>query len=368
MKAPFLDLKLINSAYRDDLVAAMTRVLDSGWYVLGSEVESFEKEFAAFCGVKHCLGVANGLDALTLIIRAYKEIGKLKEGDGVIVPANTYIASIMAITENKLKPILVEPVLDTYNLDPALIRLSIDNSTKAILPVHLYGQACDMDALSLIAKEHGLLVIEDCAQAHGAMVSNRMVGNCGDAAGFSFYPGKNLGAIGDAGCVTTNDDQLANCLRALRNYGSHKKYVNEYNGVNSRLDELQAAILRVKLRGLAAETVERQRIASIYNEGITNKELVLPRVEDPKSHVWHLFVVRTDTRDKFSAHLTNNSIGHLFHYPIPPHHQKAYSHWPKTTFPITEKIHREVVSLPLYPGMTMTQVENVIEACNSFRG
>jgi dTDP-4-amino-4,6-dideoxygalactose transaminase len=366
MDTPFLDLKLINAAHRDEIIAAMIKVLDSGWYILGSEVESFEKEFAEYCGVSHCLGVANGLDALTLIIRAYKEMGKLKEGDGVIVPANTYIASILAVTENGLRPILVEPALGSYNLNPALIEKSIDKSTRAILPVHLYGQACDMESIATIAERHQLIVIEDCAQAHGAKVAQRVVGSWGHAAGFSFYPGKNLGALGDAGCITTNDGQLAQCLRALRNYGSHKKYVNEMIGVNSRLDELQAAILRVKLRGLEGETRERQRIASTYLRDIKNPQIVLPKLFDPKSHVWHLFVVRSENREKLAAHLTSCGIGSLFHYPIPPHKQNAYSDWGKLSLPVTELIHEQVLSLPLYPGMTDAQISNVITACNHF--
>ena len=366
MTIPFLDLKLINSVYRDELIAAMTRVLDSGWYVLGAEVDAFEKEFATYCGVKHCLGVANGLDALTLIIRAYKELGKLKEGDGVIVPANTYIASIMAITENGLKPILVEPSLTTYNLDPELVEKNIDKFTRAIMPVHLYGQACDMEALLAIARRHDLLVIEDCAQAHGAQVSNRYVGNWGDAAGFSFYPGKNLGALGDAGCVTTNDDQLAQCLRALRNYGSHKKYVNDMIGVNSRLDELQAAILRVKLRRLEDEKTERRRIANNYLTNIRNKVVILPVVKNQLGHVWHLFVVRTEFREKLLTHLSSRGVGHLIHYPLPPHKQKAYAGLSEWKLPLTELIHNQVVSLPLFPGMSDGQIESIIDACNSF--
>jgi dTDP-4-amino-4,6-dideoxygalactose transaminase len=368
---PFLDLKGINAQYRAELIQAATDVIDSGWYIQGSQVKAFEQEFADYCGTKHCIGVANGLDALILILRAYKELGKLKEGDEVIVPANTYIASILAITENRLKPILVEPNEQTYNLNPNLIEQAITPNTKAILAVHLYGQLADMRAINAIAKKHNLLVIEDSAQAHGASIDGRKAGNWGYASGFSFYPGKNLGALGDAGAVTTNDDELAQTIRALGNYGSHKKYENLYQGVNSRLDELQAALLRVKLKNLDPETQRRQQIAALYIEGITNNKITLPLTQDDsplerKDCVWHLFVIRTTQREKLQSYLTKQGVQTLIHYPIAPHHQKAYQDWEKQSYPITELIHQQVLSLPISPVMTDEQVNTVIKTVNAF--
>ena len=371
---PFLDLKGINAQYREELIQAATNVIDSGWYIQGTQVKAFEEEFADYCGTKHCIGVANGLDALILILRAYKELGKLKEGDEVIVPANTYIASILAITENRLKPILVEPDAQTYNLAPGLVEQAITPKTKAILAVHLYGQLADMPAINAIAKKHNLLVIEDSAQAHGAQINGRKAGNWGDASGFSFYPGKNLGALGDAGAVTTNDDQLAQTIRALGNYGSHKKYENLYQGVNSRLDEMQAAFLRVKLRCLDHDTQSRRDIAGWYLDKIEHPKLELPCVqniqgvvEQSKSHVWHLFVIRTKHRETLQKHLSEQGIQTLIHYPIAPHHQKAYQAWSTQRYPITEAIHNELLSLPISPVMSDEQVEEVIKAVNSFK-
>ena len=289
---PFLDLKNINAQYRDELIQAATDVIDSGWYIQGNQVNAFEKEFSDYCGTKHCIGVANGLDALILIFRAYKELGRLKEGDEVIVPANTYIASILAITENRLQPILVEPDEQTYNLDPKLIEQAITPKTKAILAVHLYGQLADMLEINKIAKKNNLLVIEDSAQAHGASIDGRKAGNWGDASGFSFYPGKNLGALGDAGAVTTNDPELAKTIRALGNYGSHKKYENIYQGINSRLDEIQAAFLNVKLKYIASDISKRRSVANYYLKNINNPEITLPNINlaTNEEHVWHLFV------------------------------------------------------------------------------
>ncbi|WP_044411485.1 DegT/DnrJ/EryC1/StrS family aminotransferase [Thiomicrospira microaerophila] len=367
----FLDLKGINAQYREELILAVTDVIDSGWYIQGSQVNAFEQEFADYCGTKHGIGVANGLDALILILRAYKALGKLKEGDEVIVPANTYIASILAITENRLKPILVEPNEHTYNLDPSLIEQAITPNTKAILAVHLYGQLADMPAINTIAQKHNLLVIEDAAQAHGAQIDGRKAGNWSDAAGFSFYPGKNLGALGDAGAVTTHDDQLAQTLRALGNYGSHKKYENLYQGINSRLDEIQAALLRVKLKHLDTETKRRQQIATMYIEGIKNDAIVLPltRTASPLTrtdHVWHLFVIRTPHREKLQTYLAGQGIQTLIHYPIAPHQQQAYKQWSNQNLPITQAIHQQVLSLPISPTMTDQQVHAVCQSLNHF--
>ncbi|MGB5118794.1 MAG: DegT/DnrJ/EryC1/StrS family aminotransferase [Providencia rettgeri] len=383
----FLDLKAINNQYQQELKDACARVIDSGWYIMGNELTQFETEFAAYCGTKHAIGVANGLDALILTLRAWKELGKLKAGDEVIVQANTYIASLLAITENDLVPVLVEPNLASYNLDVASVAAAITQKTKAILPVHLYGQLSPMQEIMAIAKEHNLLVLEDCAQAHGAEINGKRAGNWGDAAGFSFYPGKNLGALGDAGAVTTNDDELAQTLRALRNYGSHKKYENLYQGVNSRLDEMQAAMLRVKLRHLEVETARRQQIAAIYCEGINNPRIVLPldvtfttnnshlatnnstlSIQHYKQHVWHLFVVRSGNREALQQYLADIGIQTLIHYPIPPHKQQAYSHYVEIQLPLTELIHQQVLSIPLDPTMSDDAVKQVIAAMNEFAG
>lgn len=366
---PFLDLKAINAQYRDELIAAATRVIDSGWYIQGAELKAFEQEFADYCGTKHCIGVANGLDALILTLRAWKELGKLKEGDEVIVPANTYIASILAITENRLVPVLVEPNLSTYNLCPKNIAAAITPKTRAILPVHLYGKLADMSAIMAIAERHNLLVLEDSAQAHGASLNGKKAGNLGHASGFSFYPGKNLGALGDAGAITTNDDELAATLRALGNYGSHKKYENLYQGVNSRLDEMQAALLRVKLRHLDTEIAQRRAVAAAYIQGINNPTLILPSQyqESQESQVWHLFVIRCEQREALQQHLTAQGIQTLIHYPIPPHQQPAYQAWNTHSYPISERIHQQVISLPLAPNLTESQINKVIMVCNDFK-
>ncbi|MCT8864534.1 DegT/DnrJ/EryC1/StrS family aminotransferase [Shewanella xiamenensis] len=377
----FLDLKAINNQYQQELKDACARVIDSGWYIMGNELTQFETEFAAYCGTKHAIGVANGLDALILTLRAWKELGKLQAGDEVIVQANTYIASVLAITENDLVPVLVEPNPASYNLEPAILTAAITPKTKAILPVHLYGQLCPMPEIMAIAKEHNLLVLEDCAQSHGAEINGKRAGNWGDAAGFSFYPGKNLGALGDAGAITTNNDELAQTLKALRNYGSHKKYENLYQGVNSRLDELQAAMLRVKLRHLEAETVRRQQIAAMYCEGINNPYIVLPldavalniqhsslNIQHYKQHVWHLFVVRCENREALQQHLVDKGIQTLIHYPIPPHKQLAYQQYAEMHLPLTEQIHQQVLSIPLDPTMSDAAVKQVIAAMNEFAG
>jgi dTDP-4-amino-4,6-dideoxygalactose transaminase len=364
---PFLDLKAINQAHRADLINAFTKVLDSGWYVHGKEHEAFEREFAAYCGTSECIGVANGLDALTLVLRAWKEMGVLAEGDEVIVPANTYIASVLAITENRLKPVLVEPDPGTYNLDPERLASALSPRTKAILVVHLYGQAADMTRITTFAREHGLKVLEDAAQAHGALHAGRRVGAWGDAAGFSYYPGKNLGALGDAGAITTSDEKLAHTLRALRNYGSHKKYHNLYQGPNSRLDELQAALLRVKLPSLDADNARRRDIADRYLNDICHPQVILPaRPGCPESHVWHIFPVRTPNREALQRHLESAGIQCLVHYPIPPHQQQALPALGDSSLPVTEAIHREILSLPISQVMPPDQVDQVIAAINTF--
>ena len=371
MMIPFLDLKTINTKSRQELIDAATRVIDSGWYIQGAERKAFESEFAAYCGSHHCIGVANGLDALILTLRAWQELGKLKEGDEVIVPANTYIASILAITENRLKPILVEPDEHTYNLCPAKTAAAITANTKAILAVHLYGQLAPMPELMALANEHCLLVLEDSAQAHGAVINGKKAGNWGHASGFSFYPGKNLGALGDAGAVTTNDYELASTIRALGNYGSHKKYENLYQGVNSRLDEMQAAMLRVKLQHLDRETKRRKEIALAYAKGITHSALSQPitahsTLTSLENHVFHLYVVRAAERKALQAHLADSGVQTLIHYPIPPHQQRAYVQWSEKAYPLTEALHQQVLSLPISPVMTDDQVDAVIAACNSF--
>ncbi len=364
---PFLDLQKINAQYADEIKAACSRVIDSGWYICGSELAEFERKFATYCGVKHAVGVANGLDALILVLRAWKEAGSLKDGDEVIVPANTYIASILAITANRLTPVLVEPNPETFNLDPAKMQAALTDKTKAILPVHLYGQLADMPAICTFAKQHGLLVLEDAAQAHGAESNGKKAGAWGDAAGFSFYPGKNLGALGDGGAITTNDDQLAQMLRALRNYGSHRKYENLYSGTNSRLDEIQAAILSVKLAYLDRETERRRQIATRYLSEIRNPRIVLPQVSAPKAHVWHLFVIQSDRRTALQEYLQQNGIQTLVHYPIAPHKQQAYRHLNHLPLPITEFLHERVLSLPMSPVLTDAETDTVIRALNDWK-
>ena len=362
----FLDLKSINNQYKAELLEAAERVIDSGWYIMGEELKNFEKEFSIYCGVNETIGVANGLDALILTIRAWKELGKLKEGDEVLVQANTYIASILAITENGLVPILVEPDPNTFNLNPDNVRTAITKKTKLILAVHLYGLISPMAEIMEIAEEFNLLVLEDCAQAHGAQINGRKAGSWGHAAGFSFYPGKNLGALGDAGAITTNNAELAQTLRALRNYGSHKKYENIYQGVNSRLDEIQAAILRVKLKYLDSETIVRQSIAMKYCSEIENSSIIKPSVNDKLSHVWHLFVIRCNERNSLQEYLAKNGVQTLIHYPIPPHKQKAYHNFNSLNLPITEQLHSTVLSIPLDPTMNETSIEFVIKKLNEF--
>lgn len=363
---PFLNLKNINALYRDEILEAIARVVDSGWYILGEEVRRFEKEFAEYCGIECAIGVANGLDALTLIFRAYKELGLFSEGDEVIVPANTYIASILSISENRLTPVLVEPDIRTFTIDGDRIEEKITPRTRAILVVHLYGQIGYSEKMRALAEKYRLKILEDSAQSHGAAYRGRRAGNLGDASGFSFYPGKNLGALGDAGAVTTNDGQLATVVRALGNYGSHVKYVNKYKGVNSRLDELQAAILRVKLKYLDRDNDWRRHIAGTYMRSIRNEKIILPGAANPESHVWHLFVVRVEDREGFRKHLNEKGVGTVIHYPVPPHQQEAYSEWNGEKYPVTEEIHRTVVSLPVDISMSEEQIGYVVNACNSY--
>lgn len=363
---PFLNIKKINAPFRDEIIAAVASVVDSEQCILGSKVADFEREFASYCGTTDAIGTGNGLDALTLIWRAYKEMGVMRERDEILVPANTYIASILSITENRLIPILVEPDPKTYNLDVGQLERHITKRTKGILTVHLYGRVAYSDEMQHVADAHGLKIIEDCAQAQGATYRGVHTGNLGDASGFSFYPSKNLGALGDAGAVTTSDDRLARIVRALRNYGSHKKYHNQYKGVNSRLDEVQAAILSVKLRALDKDNERRREIARLYLSQIGKPCLQLPEAGPEESNVWHLFVVRTDRRAEFQQHLTDQGIGTVIHYPIPPHRQPAFEEWAARSYPITESIHNTVISLPLNTAMTNNDVTEVIDACNAF--
>lgn len=365
MKIPFLDLKSPYLELKDEIDEAYRRVMLSGWYILGSEVEAFEREFADYCGVKHCIGVGNGLEALHLILRAMN----IGSGEEVIVPANTYIATWLAVTYAGAIPVPVEPDEKTYNIDPNRIEEAITPRTRAILPVHLYGQAADMDAINDIARRHGLKVIEDAAQAHGARYRGKRTGGLGNAAGFSFYPGKNLGAFGDGGAVTTNDEVLAMHTRSLRNYGSRVKYYNDMKGFNSRLDELQAAFLRVKLCHLEDWNEKRRRIASLYLDRLAPiGDLILPHIATWADPVWHLFVVRTKERDRLQNHLEGKGIHTLIHYPVPPHQQGAYPEYLNLTLPITEKIHQEVLSLPMGPSMHYDEVIRVIAVMKEFLG
>lgn len=359
----FLDLHKINERYRAEIDSRIKEVLDSGWYLLGKQNELFEKHFSEYCDVKHCIGCANGLDALNLIIKGYG----FQKGDEIIVPANTYIASILAISENGCTPVLVEPDIKTYNINPDLIEEKITPNTKAIMVVHLYGQTVQMEKIWQIAEKYNLKIIEDSAQAHGAYYKNKRVGSLGDASGFSFYPGKNLGCLGDGGCVTTNDDILAEQIRAIRNYGSNYKYHHIYKGINSRLDELQAAILDIKLKFLDEDNMRRREIATFYRENITNPEINLPQTYDENAHVWHIFAIRTSNREKLQKYLESNNIQTNIHYPTPPHRQECYKEWHDLFFPITEKIHREVLSVPMSPVLTQHEKEKVVEILNEFR-
>lgn len=364
----FLNLKKINEPFEIALQEKMKQFLANGWYILGNEVKTFEADFANYCGAKHCIGVGNGLDALVLIFKAYIQLGKLQKGDEVIVPANTYIASILAILQADLVPVLVEPKLETYNINPDLIEEKITSKTKAILPVHLYGQLCEMDKINAIAQKYNLLVVEDAAQAHGTekvRIQNSEFKNLGVTA-YSFYPSKNLGALGDGGAITTNDDELADVIFSLRNYGSKIKYENEIIGVNSRLDELQAAFLNVKLSHLDTENQIRRQIAKRYLSEIKNDKIVLPFWDGSENHVFHLFIIRTPNRQALQNYLKNNEIETMIHYPIPPHKQKALSNWNHLSFPITEKIHEEVLSIPMNATLTDEEIEHIISTLNHY--
>ena len=361
----FLDLHKVNERFRSEIDAAAKRVLDSGWYLLGKEVEKFEADFAAYCGTKHCIGVANGLDALNLIIKAYG----FGPGDEIIVPANTYIATILAVSENGATPVLVEPKWETRLIDEDLIESAITPRTKAIMVVHLYGRVMNMSKVWGLARKYDLKIIEDSAQSHGAMFEDRRCGNLGDASGFSFYPGKNLGCLGDGGCVTTNDDDLAEKIRAIRNYGSDYKYHHVYKGVNSRLDEIQAAWLGVKLPHLDADNARRREIAKRYCSEIRNPRIELPQWPDLENgHVWHVFAVTCKERDCLDRHLTDNGIQTNIHYPTPPHKQGAYQELSHLSFPVSERIHREILSLPISPVLADEEVERVISVVNAFNG
>ncbi len=373
MRIPFLDLKFINNCYRKEVIESICEVIDSGWYIQGQQVDTFEKEFSNYCGTEHCIGLANGLDALTLCLRAWKEMGKISDGDEVIVPANTYIASILAITENNLVPVFVEPCDDSFNRYPNKIESVITKKTKVVLQVHLYGQLSDVELIRDIAKKHNLLVLEDSAQSHGAEKNGVKSGGWGDASAFSFYPGKNLGAMGDAGAVTTNDSDLASVIRAIGNYGSHKKYHNTYQGINSRLDEIQACILRVKLKGLQKEIHWRRKIATIYLQRINNQSVQLPLPKNVDvaaflSHVWHLFVVRVNLRDRFQKYLSDKGIETVIHYPIPPHQQVAYRGWNfySKNYPITQNMSQQVLSLPISSAISEKEALYIAEMINNY--
>ena len=381
----FLDLKKINEPYEAVFQEKLKLVLHNGWYILGKEVEIFEKAFAEYCGSDYCIGTGNGLDALTLIFKGYIALGKLQKGDEVIVPANTYIASILAILQADLIPVLTEPKLETYNIDPDLIQDKITAKTKAILVVHLYGQLAEMDQINAIAAQNNLLVVEDAAQSHGAFensntfkfqipslenetISNlkSKINNLKSSAAYSFYPGKNLGCLGDGGAVVTDDPELAKVISSLRNYGSEQKYHNQYIGINSRLDELQAAFLSLKLPNLDADNNKRRMVAKRYLSEIKNDKITLPFWDLSENHVFHLFVIRTENREDLQEYLTLNNIQTVIHYPIPPHKQKAFTEWNNLSFPITEKIHNEVLSLPISPVLTETEVSFVIDVLNKY--
>ncbi len=366
MKVPFLSLQDVTNKYRVEINEAALRVINSGWYLQGEENNNFETNYANYIGTKYCVGCANGLDALIWIFRAYIELGVMKKGDEVIVPANTYIATILAITENDLVPVLVEPSIDTYQIDDNLIEEKITTKTKAICIVHLYGQCAYTDKIGELCKKYNLKLIEDNAQAHGCLFNDKKTGSIGDAAGHSFYPGKNLGALGDAGAVTTNDEALAKAIRSLANYGSQKKYVFQYTGRNSRLDEIQAAILDVKLKHLDEDVALRKSVAKKYIEGIKNPKIVLPKIFDWNQHVFHLFPILCEQRDELQKYLTEKDIGTNIHYPIPPHKQECYKEWNGISLPVTERIHNQELSLPMSPCLTDEQIQFVIDTLNRF--
>jgi dTDP-4-amino-4,6-dideoxygalactose transaminase len=364
----FLDLQKINAFYSSQFQLKLQSVLDNGWFILGNEVKQFETNFAKYTNYDYCIGVANGLDALILIFKGYIQLGILQKGDEVIVPANTYIASVLAILEADLVPVFVEPNLENYNLNADLISDKITPKTKAILVVHLYGKLADMEKINAIAKKNNLVVVEDAAQAHGAKNKSEFKKNNStkNTQAYSFYPGKNLGALGDAGAIVTENEELASVLFSLRNYGSSKKYHNEMPGVNSRLDEIQAAFLNVKLPYLDSDNEKRRTIAKRYLAEIKNEKIILPFWDSSDNHVFHLFVIRTENRDEFQEYLAKNGIETVIHYPIPPHKQKAFPKWNNLSFPITEKIHDEVLSLPISPILTSAEVSKIIQTVNHY--
>ena len=366
MQVKFLDLKKVNQQYKPEIEKAIQDVLDSGWYLLGDKLKEFEKNFANYCGTKHCIGVGTGLTALKLILKAYTELGEISPGDEIIVPANTYIASILAISQSGLTPVLVEPDIRTFNIDPDKIEERITKKTKAIMLVHLYGLNAYNENVKAIADKYSLKIIEDAAQAHGAYFNKKRTGSLGDAAGFSFYPGKNLGALADGGAVTTNSTKLAEIISQLRNYGSESKYYNNYKGINSRLSELQAAILNIKLKYLNKEIEKRRLVADSYLKGIKSDKIILPTVGEWDSHVWHLFVIRNSNRSNLQEFLKQKNIQTLIHYPVPPHKQKAYKELNNLEYPITEKIHKEVLSLPISPVLNRDEIEYVIKSINEY--
>ena len=366
MVVPFLSLKDITNSYHDEIHDAVSRVMDSGWYLQGEETTLFESEYADYIGTKYCVTCGNGLDALTLMLRAYKEIGLLHDGDEIIVPANTYIATILAITENNLTPVLIEPCIDTLQINPEYIERNITSRTRAVMIVHLYGRLAYTKLIGEICNKYGLLLLEDNAQAHGCYYKNKHTGAIGNAAAHSFYPGKNLGALGDAGAVTTDNEELARTIRSLGNYGSAEKYIFQYQGYNSRIDEIQAAILRVKLRHLDEANSIRKKIASFYYENISNPLITLPSQLPSEENVYHIFPVLCSKRDTFQKYLADNGIQTVIHYPIPPHQQQCYNVWNKISLPVTEHIANEELSLPISPTMTSEQVAYVTDTVNKF--
>lgn len=363
---PFLSLKDITALHGAEINEAVARVVTGGWYLLGREIKAFEREYSTYIGTKHCIGCGNGLDALILILRAYKELGVMHDGDEIIVPANTYIASILAITENNLIPVLVEPQFETLEIDDSLIEEHITDRTKAIMIVHLYGRCAHTNSIGNLCRKYNLKLIEDNAQAHGCRFGTKRTGSLGDAAGHSFYPGKNLGALGDAGAVTTDNDELATCIRALANYGSSQKYVFDYCGRNSRLDEIQAAVLNVKLRHLDDDNYKRQQVANYYYNNISHPEIKLPSRLPDENNVYHLFPILCTKRDELQNYLTQNEVQTLIHYPIPPHKQECYKRWNNISLPITERIHKEELSLPISPVISTDNVKRVVELLNAF--
>ncbi len=365
----YLDLKKVTELHAEEIHEAVARVIDSGWYLQGEAVARFEEEYAHYCGVRHCIACGNGLDALTLILRAYMEMGVMAEGDEVIVPANTYIASILSITENGLVPVLVEPRQDTLQIDDALIEQAITPRTRAVMIVHLYGRMAYTERIGDICRRHGLKLVEDCAQSHGLVNEERRTilhSSFSSASGHSFYPGKNLGALGDAGAVTTDDNELAATVRALANYGSARKYVFRYRGRNSRMDEIQAAVLSVRLRYLDKDNAERRRIALRYIEEVNNTLLTLPSHDYWRHSVFHIFPVLTPRRDMLQEYLKDNGVQTVIHYPIPPHHQQCYSQWSGLSLPVTERIHREELSIPCNQVLTDNEVTTIINILNKF--